>query len=271
MAWDERFDARKHGAVLGDRRKVTLATGDLKAVLKRGDIDFAIVCVPTDDAAALTCRVLAAGIHVMAEKPVGLTPAEIRRVMAVARKARVQTSVLYGTRGLPAIPAARGVDKSGAIGPLISAEIRLMTTQVRFRDPKSWLFSRRRAGGGILTWLGCHFLDLLQYVSGDEIVWRFSAQLATRSGAKIDHVEEHRRAGRCDSAPGHDRRHLSSRLRPWPFPKPGGYLNSAGNDMYASFTGRRGRVVWGDRHSLHLEVPTSKRFARCGNKDLPRA
>src|ERR1700733_9570311 len=77
VAWDDHFNPRRHGALLAASKKVALATGDLAAVLKRGDIDFAIVCVPTDVAADLTCRVLKAGIHVMAEKPVGLTPAEI--------------------------------------------------------------------------------------------------------------------------------------------------------------------------------------------------
>jgi len=252
VAWDGQYEAKRHGALLANRKKLTLCTDDLAAVLRRGDIDFAIVCVPTDDAAALTCRVLKAGIHVMAEKPVGLNPGEIRRVMAAARKAKVQASVLYCNRWLPAIREARRLVRGGAIGPLLTAEARMLTTQVRFREPRSWLFSQRRAGGGILTWLGCHFFDVLQYVSGEPIV-AVSAQLGTRSGEKID-VEDvaavafRLRSGAVGTLQAGYVLAFSG----------GGYLNGAGNDMSVGFTGRRGRVTWAARPLLRIESPVKR-------------
>ena len=40
-------------------------------------------------------------------------------------------------------------------------------------------------GGGVLAWLGCHWLDALRFVTGEEIV-RVQAELATTSGESID-------------------------------------------------------------------------------------
>jgi predicted dehydrogenase len=61
----------------------------------------------------------------------------------------------------------------------------MVTTQVGMRNPSSWLFSREAVGGGVLAWLGCHWLDALRYVTGEEIV-RVQATLATTSGEAID-------------------------------------------------------------------------------------
>ncbi|MGI8484972.1 MAG: Gfo/Idh/MocA family protein, partial [Thermomicrobiales bacterium] len=75
--------------------------------------------------------------------------------------------------------------QGGAIGRLTSVELRMVTTQVGFRNPRHWLFQREISGGGVLSWLGCHMLDLLRYVTGEEIV-SVAAQLATTSQEEID-------------------------------------------------------------------------------------
>ena len=70
------------------------------------------------------------------------------------------------------------------VGPLMSIEMRMLTTQPMFRKPESWLFSQSEAGGGMLAWLGCHYIDMMRYISGDEIV-SVAAEVATRSGETI--------------------------------------------------------------------------------------
>jgi predicted dehydrogenase len=47
------------------------------------------------------------------------------------------------------------------------------------------LFSHAAAGGGILAWLACHWLDALRYVTGEDVV-RVQAEMATLSGEAID-------------------------------------------------------------------------------------
>jgi predicted dehydrogenase len=79
----------------------------------------------------------------------------------------------------------RELYRAGAIGRLTSVELRMVTTQVGMRNPSSWLFQREAVGGGVLAWLGCHWLDALRFVTGEEIV-RVQAELATTSGEAID-------------------------------------------------------------------------------------
>jgi predicted dehydrogenase len=61
----------------------------------------------------------------------------------------------------------------------------MITSQVRFRNPGHWLFKKEIAGGGILSWLGCHFLDLLRFMLQDEVE-AVSSIVATLSGEAIE-------------------------------------------------------------------------------------
>jgi predicted dehydrogenase len=96
----------------------------------------------------------------------------------------VPFAVAYLNRGAPAIVQARELYEAGAIGRLLSVELRMVTTQVSMRNPESWLFDRAQAGGGILAWLACHWLDAFHFVTGEDIV-RVQSEVATLSGEAI--------------------------------------------------------------------------------------
>ncbi|MBL9216683.1 MAG: Gfo/Idh/MocA family oxidoreductase [Opitutaceae bacterium] len=243
--------AEDRGARLPVAGKADGISADLDAVLGEPTVDFALVCLRPDRSAAVARRVIAAGRHLLTEKPAGLTAAEIGGLVRAAERAGVLAAVLYPNRLHPVATEARRLCRAGALGPLLSLEARCLTTQVRFRDPRSWLFRHRQAGGGILTWLGCHYLDLLQHVSGDDIV-AVAATLARRSGEAID-VEDAAaltlqfRSGAVGTFHAGYALAFSG----------GGYMNPAGNDAYLAWNGRDGRLVWPDplQPRLHLELP----------------
>lgn len=244
---------------LPDRAKVALCTRNLDTLLSRGDIAFAVVCVRNDLAAGISERVIAAGIPLLAEKPGGLTAAELRRLLELAERREVRAAVLYGQRAHPAVREMRRMITAGEIGGLMSVEARMVTTQVCFRDPRSWLFRRSAAGGGVLTWLGCHYLDLMAHVTGDEIA-TVSAHLATRSGAAID-VEDVAALSFQFSSGAIGTLHAGYLLAH----SGQGYRNRAGFDNYLALNGRAGRVVWRGvtKQALLVETPPrGGRFAR---------
>ena len=231
-------------------RKISLISADLEKILAQRDLVFALVCVRHDQVAALAQRVVAAGKHLLVEKPAGLTSAEILGVERVAAPAGIVASVLSPWRFHPSTVVARELALSGGIGPLLTAECRFLATQVRFRTPESWLFRRAQAGGGILLWLGSHFLDVLQFVTGDEIA-EVGAFLATRSGEAID-VEDTAALALKFRSGAVGTFHAGYTLAY----SGGGYLNATGYDAYLGFNGRAGRIVWsGLEPRLRIESP----------------
>ena len=251
VLWDADPVIETH-PVLPASRKVTRVTSDLTAALAEPGLVFAIVCVRNDQAAAVSQQVLAAGKHLLTEKPGGLTSAEILALQHLATKTGLVAGVLYTRRTHPCVVAARQLVQSGALGSLFSIEARFLTTQVRFRQPGSWLFRRSQAGGGILLWLGCHCLDLMHHVSGDEIT-EIGALLATRSGEAIDVDDTIALALKFRSGA------IGTFHAGYTLAYSGeGYVNQAGYDSYLGFNGRTGRIVWPDlTPRLQIEAPTA--------------
>ncbi|MCF3650450.1 Gfo/Idh/MocA family protein [Synoicihabitans lomoniglobus] len=225
------------------RAKTSPPTCDLSTVLADPALSFVVLCVRHDIVADIAQQVVAAGKHLLVEKPAGLTSHEIRALQDGADCARVTASVLYVRRHHPCVVAARKLVQAGTLGVPLSVESRFLTTQVQFRDPSSWLFQRARSGGGVLLWLGCHCLDLMQYVAGDDIT-AVGAMMATRSGEPID-VEDiaaltlRFRSGAVGTFHAGYTLAFSG----------AGYVNLTGYDAYFGYNARQGRLIWPDLES----------------------
>lgn len=230
--------------------KVVASFTDLDALLATPDLFFAIAALRNDLGPEVFMRVLAAGKHLMAEKPIGRTAADTRRVLDAARRSGAQLGVCYQNRAGPWVQDARRVVQQGLLGPLVSVEMRMITTQVRFRNPQHWLFRNQYAGGGILSWLGCHYLDMMRYITGDEVS-SVAAEVATRSGEAIDVEDTAVLALRFQSG-AVGALHAGYMLAL----SGGGYFNRAGYDNHFSVNGQLGRLHWsssGPPASIYVE------------------
>ena len=255
VAWDE--DTSAFNAVCGEVHNTLVEQAEnLNDLLSRRDLAFVVAADRNDRNPDLFAAILKAGHHLIAEKPLGKTAADAQRVVAAAKQADRRLSVFYTNRFNPLITEARRLVDLGALGKLFSVEIRMLTTQVRFRGSDHWLFDQDKSGGGILSWLGCHSLDLIQFLTGEPIV-SVSAEIATR-GEDGYNVE--------------DTATLSMRLRSGALASlhaayvlaisGGGFYNAAGYDQHVGVNGREGRLWWKDRGrpELHMEsrVPEFK-------------
>jgi predicted dehydrogenase len=178
-------DADARGATAQKTRKLRAECSELQVALELPGVTHALVALPNDRAPAALLQVIDAGIRVFSEKPGARSAAEFEPVLEALERTRVPFSVAYLNRGAPAIQQARELYQAGAIGRLLSVELRMVTTQVGMRNPSGWLFRQEAAGGGILAWLACHWLDAFRFVTGQEIV-RVQAEMATLSGEAID-------------------------------------------------------------------------------------
>jgi predicted dehydrogenase len=166
-------------------RKVRSSVADLEAALEHPEVTHVLVALPNDRTPAAIVQAIGAGKSVFTEKPGARSAAEFEEVLSALQRRPVPFAIAYLNRWSPPVRQVRELYRAGAIGRLTSVELRMVTTQVGMRNPGSWLFRRKAVGGGVLTWLGCHWLDALRFVTGEEIV-RVQAELATTSGEAID-------------------------------------------------------------------------------------
>lgn len=184
ILWDESREALEQ--VRQERgEKIETVTTSLDEALSRKDAAFALVALRNDQTPDAIVRAASAGKHILTEKPVGLNASEVARAIDAVAKAGVTLSVCYQNRYNPVSQDIRRLVREGALGRIMAVELRLITSQVKFRNPRHWLFDRKLAGGGMLSWLGCHYLDLIRYLLDDEIT-AVSAMADTLSGEAID-------------------------------------------------------------------------------------
>lgn len=237
LLWDE--DAR---ALATDEvratAKVRAAGTDLSQLLAEHNPDFALVAVRNDRMPTICRQIAAAGIHLLVEKPIGNSPAAVTDVLTAAERAGVRLGVCYTNRCHPLVEEAKRAVEVGLLGPLMTLHMQLLTTQPRFRNPNHWLFRKEFAGGGILPWLGCHYLDMMRFITGDEIV-TVSAHCATRSGAAID-VEDVAVLNLTFASGAVGSLHVGYVLAL----SGAGYENRQGYATHAEFCGQSGRLGW---------------------------
>jgi predicted dehydrogenase len=158
---------------------------DLTQLLQRERPEAVLITLPNDLTAKAIVACAQAGAHVFAEKPCARTAEEFLPAAEALRLAGVQFATGYARRVSAIGRMIKSLVDEGVLGRLISIEARWITTSVAVRNPKHFLFSNARSGGGILHWLGCHWLDLMRWCSSAEVS-EVAATLSTLSGEGID-------------------------------------------------------------------------------------
>jgi len=148
-----------------------------KELLEDSRIQVIAICSPSGLHPEHALRSLEAGKHVVVEKPLALTVADARRIVAVAEQRSLTVSVMSQRRFEPEMIAVRRALEDGTFGA-----VRLATTHVHWwRDEDYYAAAAWRddpvAGGGSLLNQGVHNIDLLQWLAGP--VQSVTAQSAT--------------------------------------------------------------------------------------------
>lgn len=138
---------------------------DWRAVVDRPDVGCVVVATPNGFFEEVACAALAAGRHVLIEKPMGRNLAEAERIRDAARRAGRVLKVGFNHRYHPAIAEAHRRLAAGEIGEVISVRCRYGHGG-RPGYEKEWRGSCELAGGGELTDQGVHVVDLIHWFAG---------------------------------------------------------------------------------------------------------
>ncbi|WP_413759647.1 Gfo/Idh/MocA family protein [Streptomyces sp. MMBL 11-3] len=156
-----------------DRLGWAAAETDWRALIARDDVDLVDVCTPGDSHAEIAIAALAAGKHVLCEKPLANTveEAEAMAEAAEAAAARGQVAMVgFNYRRLPATALARQMVAEGRIGALRHVRVTYLQDWLVDREfPLTWRLSKETAGSGALGDLGAHIVDLAQYLAGERV------------------------------------------------------------------------------------------------------
>jgi predicted dehydrogenase len=156
-----------------DRHGWASVETDWRALVARDDVDLVDICTPGDSHAEIALAALAAGKHVLCEKPLANTVAEATSMARAAEEAygRGQVAMVgFNYRRVPATAQARRMVAEGRLGRL--RHVRVTYLQDWLVDPEfplTWRLRKEQAGSGSLGDLGAHIVDLAQYLVGEPL------------------------------------------------------------------------------------------------------
>ncbi len=149
--------------------KVATKSTDLARFLARDDLDAVTVCARPDQAPAILEQVVSAGLPVLYDKPATTHSSHLRKVAELAEKKGVTAGGMLQWRYNPMVLDLKRALADGALGDIMTIEAKLLNGLLEYRDTSTYLFDPKM-GAGILSWLGCHCLDLVLCLMQERVV-----------------------------------------------------------------------------------------------------
>lgn len=150
-------------AAFAERFALPRATDSLEELLRDPEVQAVYVATPHPLHERLALAAIAAGKHVLVEKPMATSAAGAQRIIDAARQQRVFLMEAYMYRCHPLLTELISRLRAGAIGTL-----RHVRADFGFRDPRNAqgrLFDPAQAGGGILD-VGGYPVSFARLIAG---------------------------------------------------------------------------------------------------------
>jgi len=153
-------------------------TTDPEALVRRPELDLVAITTSSGSHARLALAALAAGKHVVVEKPMAMTPADARRMIDDAAARGLMLSVISQRRFEPIHQIVKGVLTGGALGRLLLVEARCPYFRSQeYYDSADWRGTIAEDGGALMN-QSIHSVDLMLWLGGParEVVGRIATQ-----------------------------------------------------------------------------------------------
>ena len=230
----KRFDQSR--AILGDRLAGVYRSH--REMLQKARPKLVVVILEGHHSPPVIRMALEAGSHVITEKPGCARLEDFEPLAPLAQSQNRELMLAMHTRMSQAIQRARELIRKGYLGKPYSATMDWVADQTRLTRPEFhglWVASKARAGGGKLIYHGIHYLDVLQYLTGDRID-RISALCANVGGQPLD-VE--------------DAAVVTFRMR-------GGWVGTLNAGYYLDRSKQNQIRFWGSKGWMHLELTSGE-------------
>ena len=144
---------------------------DWKALIARNDIDAVDICTPNDTHAEIAMAAAVAGKMILCEKPLSRNLAEGEAMVEAIEKAKVNSTVWYNYRRLPAVSLAKQIIDSGKLGKIYHYRANFLQDWTISPDlPQGgaglWRMDAEAAGSGVTGDLLAHCIDTAMWLNG---------------------------------------------------------------------------------------------------------
>jgi polar amino acid transport system substrate-binding protein len=165
---------------VGKRFGFAYAVSSADEVLEDGNVNLVVIGTRHDTHAELARKALELDKHVFVEKPLALNDCELDSVLDVAGNSARKLMVGFNRRFSPL--AQRAKDFFAGRDTPLSILYRVNAGRI----PKDHWTQNAQEGGGRIIGEVCHFIDLMQYLTGAPPVFVFAESMSAKSGKLVD-------------------------------------------------------------------------------------
>jgi predicted dehydrogenase len=134
-------------------------------LLGLSDVDAVVVATPNHLHREIVMSALAAGKHVLCEKPLALNTADARGMAEAAAASGLVHMTAFTYRFTPGLQYMRRLVETGELGVLRT--VRAAYLMALSKHLLGWRSTRRLAGSGVLADIGSHLIHMVQFLAGD--------------------------------------------------------------------------------------------------------
>lgn len=153
-----------------ERLGTEVPTATLDDLIAADDVDVVHVCTPNATHAPIARAAIAAGKHVVCEKPLAVSPAEAEELVRLAAEAGITATVPFVYRFYPMVREARSRVADGTAGRVRLLHGSYLQDWLAEDTDDNWRVDPV-AGGRSRAFadIGVHWCDLVEFVSGHRI------------------------------------------------------------------------------------------------------
>ncbi len=162
---------RRDGAKAEDyarRHRVPYCFDRAESVIAHPEVDAVYIATPPGSHLDYALAVCAAGKPCYVEKPMARSNTECLQMVDAFERAKLPLFVAFYRRALPRFLKAKEMVEGGQLGRITGVSYRFASDSHRRTDANNlpWRLQAKEAGGGLFLDLGCHTLDILDFILG---------------------------------------------------------------------------------------------------------
>lgn len=154
------------------------------ALLDSGLVDAVVIATPHYFHPPIAIEAFKRGLHVLSEKPIGVTVSSADAMIAAAKASGRKFAIMYQMRGESQNRKAREVIESGQIGEIYRTSLVMGWYRSQaYYDSGGWRATWGGEGGGVLINQSPHCLDLFTWLAG------MPCSLTARTKTRLHDIE----------------------------------------------------------------------------------
>jgi predicted dehydrogenase len=172
-------ESLEHATEAARRLGAEHACASAAELINADDVDVVHICTPNALHVPQAEAVIAAGKHVICEKPLATDPGDARRLVEAAAGAGLVAAVPFVYRFYPSVREARVRIDAGEAGPLWLLHGSYLQDWLAGSDATNWRVDPKQGGASrAFGDIGVHWCDLMEFTTGHRIT-RLIARMAT--------------------------------------------------------------------------------------------